>query len=1249
MFEIYSIGDAAYLAAVLNAVAMLSGTGNMAQLAGVGFLIGVILVTFQGLVQARAPQFQQILIALVVYLGMFGPTARVSVEDLYSGAVRTVDNVPLGVAAVGSALSQVGYGVTRLFEQAFSTPHLTDYGFAAPLQVLQGVRKGTLSKAALGAANSPTPGADVERSFVNYIAECTLYAVDIGQRSIESILRDPSWTSAFETSLQMPTTELWLGGDPVVEECDDAWADLSAYVTTEFTPALRRSLAATLSLSEAEVDTTVQSSLDAIAGAGVDAQNYMIMAVAAGFLPKGEAQVYAEIGHWDAAAMITQAAQQRNTQWAAEETLFARIVRPMMTFFEAFLFAVSPLMVFAVGLGTVGIRMIGKYLLFGLWVQLWQPILAVVNLYILMTMQGKLDALRNAGLGNLELPSLYALWKLDFLLSDYLGVGGMLAASTPAIALMLIYGSAITATHLAGRLQGGDHINEKAMSPDALTPAPALSMGPIRTHAPLTGTTAPNANSVLWTADVGRSTQASLRSSEQVMEQASLRFASSLASAASATASRSGETFDSRAQRWDYAATGSATDRTLMSEAQGLAQRYEQSGLSQQQMAAVIAGAAGIPGSIGGGEDAAAALKGTLSSQLRSQYGVNQELSDAIAGDIAKRVTQDAGFEARLAESIKADSESGSRNIFAERLTNEDSSRMERDAGDLVSASRSLEREQSLAHRYGAMGTFGAAEIGNAIGRNPALMERLNQEIDRRNLTGDHQRLSSAWNYASNLSPEAARAAAGVALLIGHADGETLRRFTPSETQAAREAGYALLADAFGTHSPSIDPGANADLLERAPAYGDARGVVDGVGLRDPRGAAARLGGSIEAHRGLVERQYDPSAVDRFQEAAQAGASDRFEAEQARLREERRDQLGATIDERAILPRSTAQGVHNELGGLLVQMAESGVLVRAGAAAAVDQTVAALKTFGTTLSSGAGLGAALQAGRDAAGGAPGWADARAALIEARIQQIAGYGLTDAQQTLFREATDSLFAAGPSAAQQAARQAVIVEAGQARGQHIADLIERSAASRDDTDLRLIGNYNTQAAPAEKKTEQEAQDALSDGPSAFLGPVGGPADERILDLIAQAESQGNYNAWYGDAGQGRIDLSRLTLDQVRDLQRDLVRQNGGSAIGRYQIIDDTLEQLRVRLGLTGGERFTPQLQDRLGLVLARDAGLDRWQRGRLSDAQFAYNLSQVWAGLPKDATNQSFYEGTAGNRATLSYTAVMGALNDIRRDG
>ncbi len=224
MWEIYSIGDSAYLAAILNAVAMITGTGDFRQLAGVGFLLGVLLVLFQGILEGgRGIRFQNILVAWLLYALMFGPTARVAIEDAYSGAVRVVDNVPLGPAAVGSLLSNVGYGVARLFEQAFATPAMTDTGFADPLQTLMSVRKGTLSRIALGAANSPTPGADIERSFINYVADCTLYDVDIGQRSIDDVLRDPSWDTALRSDLNVPTTELLLGGAPQLLPCDAAW------------------------------------------------------------------------------------------------------------------------------------------------------------------------------------------------------------------------------------------------------------------------------------------------------------------------------------------------------------------------------------------------------------------------------------------------------------------------------------------------------------------------------------------------------------------------------------------------------------------------------------------------------------------------------------------------------------------------------------------------------------------------------------------------------------------------------------------------------------------------------------------------------------------------------------------------------------------------------------------------------------------------------------------------------------------
>ncbi len=153
--------------------------------------------------------------------------------------------------------------------------------------------------------------------------------------------------------------------------------------------------------------------------------------------------------------------------------------------------------------------------------------------------------------------------------------------------------------------------------------------------------------------------------------------------------------------------------------------------------------------------------------------------------------------------------------------------------------------------------------------------------------------------------------------------------------------------------------------------------------------------------------------------------------------------------------------------------------------------------------------------------------------------------------------------------------------------------------------------------------------------------------MLDLIAKPESQGNYNALFRDAGQQDVRLTDMTLDQVRQLQQLLVAERGGSPVGRYQIIDDTRDALIARMGLSGHERFTPELQDRMGILLARDAGLDAWRAGRLSDEAFAHNLSRIWAALLADASNRSYHEGVAGNRATIGWSAVTGALQAFKR--
>ncbi|MBK1699399.1 hypothetical protein [Thiococcus pfennigii] len=155
--------------------------------------------------------------------------------------------------------------------------------------------------------------------------------------------------------------------------------------------------------------------------------------------------------------------------------------------------------------------------------------------------------------------------------------------------------------------------------------------------------------------------------------------------------------------------------------------------------------------------------------------------------------------------------------------------------------------------------------------------------------------------------------------------------------------------------------------------------------------------------------------------------------------------------------------------------------------------------------------------------------------------------------------------------------------------------------------------------------------------------------VLDLVADPESRGNYNAWYRAADQGEVQLANFTVEEIRALQKRLVRRHGGSAVGRYQIIDDTLDGLIVHMGLSGKERFTPALQDRMAMHLAGEAGLETWLAGALDDARFAANLARVWAGLPADPSGRSHYAGIAGNRAGVGWHRVVAALRHIRFDG
>lgn len=144
--------------------------------------------------------------------------------------------------------------------------------------------------------------------------------------------------------------------------------------------------------------------------------------------------------------------------------------------------------------------------------------------------------------------------------------------------------------------------------------------------------------------------------------------------------------------------------------------------------------------------------------------------------------------------------------------------------------------------------------------------------------------------------------------------------------------------------------------------------------------------------------------------------------------------------------------------------------------------------------------------------------------------------------------------------------------------------------------------------------------------------------ILDLIAKHESGGMYNRVYG-AGFKTQPLTSWTINEVLAWQS----KQKLTASGKYQIIRATLLGLVKEMKLSGRELFDENMQDRMALHLLNRRGFQKFLDGKISIDRMALNLSKEWASFPRDESNKSYYAGDGLNRALVSYSEVLHALD------
>jgi hypothetical protein len=170
--------------------------------------------------------------------------------------------------------------------------------------------------------------------------------------------------------------------------------------------------------------------------------------------------------------------------------------------------------------------------------------------------------------------------------------------------------------------------------------------------------------------------------------------------------------------------------------------------------------------------------------------------------------------------------------------------------------------------------------------------------------------------------------------------------------------------------------------------------------------------------------------------------------------------------------------------------------------------------------------------------------------------------------------------------------------------------------------------------------------------------------LRNLVAEAEgttdakaSQENFASGYdvpfayGRYLQPSKPISQMTFQELGDFQSRQVNATKGTfdntnlgtgAVGRYQFIGRTLENLKNRLGYKDTDVFSPEVQDRLFDALMEEQGLQKLLAGLITPEKFQEKLSSQFASIPKPGTETGTYKGQNTGVTSDRVSAVLSSM-------
>lgn len=475
-FTVYSLGDLASYWSMLNGVAMVFGlTGFWASAGLTGSLILLVLVLINFLSKAGGGSGGHSPVLGPLYIGatfvFMSINSSVIVQDIYTGNVIKVDNVPLIITLPSSIMTTGAYKVFQTIDTAFSTVNgsfmsVGTNGMESPLKLLLSLRKGfstsspnlALSIKVFAQACTSGDSSGFKKSEYEKASNSLAYLIDptlpgaphynpsgltfnfpANSSTVEAVsCKKEAETLLIRTKKYMSLTDFSEGSPNTVIS-----ANMASIIKPDGTPN-----------TIVEATTSIQNNvIGHLSSAGQNVQdimqNMLYYDVLNAGLDCGGVSLSPQDSNacWTENAIIRQGLEKWKLDAASSGTFFSKLMAQSIVFLQLMFFGFSPIILLvALFMGEKSLGLFSKYLLFGGWTISWLPFTSVIAMYIQNQIWNRINATSVLNVGGITAGNLSAYYDM---VSANISLGADLMGMVPMLSLGLLTGSAMAMASMA--------------------------------------------------------------------------------------------------------------------------------------------------------------------------------------------------------------------------------------------------------------------------------------------------------------------------------------------------------------------------------------------------------------------------------------------------------------------------------------------------------------------------------------------------------------------------------------------------------------------------------------------------------------------------------------------------------------------------------------------------------------------------------------------------------------------------------